>query len=90
MAITSESARISEESDDNNSDFSDIPVLSVRINDENGFSDSSEENQAERGVEPYQYEPEAESDSNSVSETRIEAASTAVNRDVDRHLSTEW
>ena len=88
---------ISEESEDNSSDFTEIPVLSVQINDENGFS---EESQAERGVEPYQYEPAAESDSDGVSETRVEAdggsetrveaASTAVNRDVDRLQSTEW
>ena len=86
----SESARIIEKSDDNSSDFTDVSVLSVRINTEKGFSYSSEENQTEREVEPYQYEPASESDSNGVIGTGVEAASTAVNRDVDRLQNTEW
>ena len=52
VAIMSEETGISEESDNNSSDFTDVSVLPVGIIDENGFSDSSEENQAERGVEP--------------------------------------
>ena len=86
----SENIVISEGSDGNSSDFADVSVLSAQISDENGFIESSGENQAERGVEPYQYEPAAESDSDGVSETRVEAASTAVNRDVGRLQSTEW
>ena len=65
---------IREDSDENNSDFTDVLVLSARKIDDNGFHDSSEEAQAEQGgVEPYQYELKAETDSNSVSETRLEA-----------------
>ena len=91
VVVISDRSRIGEDSDSNSNDFTDVSVLSAWINDDNGFSDSIEEDEAEKGgVELYQYKPALESDSDDVRVTQLEAGGTAVHWYIDRLHNTEW